>query len=580
MATEKTSNDYREERKARLAKSAKKNAKKSHKVSAPSLSGKAKASIAIVICVALAVVIAVTSCVNLGVFERAKTIKTVSGESYSAVEYEYYYNFLHNYYYSTAQQYDSYYGTGYGYYYTGYDYSKLPEDQQYPGTDYVLDDGSKPTWKEYFEHTALTNLQQYKIMVDLAEADANFTVDEDVIAEAMGQIDEMKETLKTQAESNGSVPVTFSKYLREAYGKGMTEKIFTKIVREQTISSEYSKYLMEQKADEYTLAELEEVYKKDTSAYNCVDFRVFTIAPETVKHENDATQAEKDAANKQASEAAKKKADEMFGKITDEASFIKLAEQYATKEQKESADYTKPEATLMAYTEKATISGSFSEDAVKWLYSADTKAGDKKVFEISGTYYVIYMVKPSYRDDATFPVDVRHILVQFDEEATDAEADKKSKKADAETIATTIKNADDPLAKFLELCETKSDDTASASNGGLIQYLTRGKYVKAFEEWSLDKSRKAGDIEVIETEYGYHVMYFDKSYDKPYWQISIAQTLANEALNDQLDEAMASDAYKVAADDKLIPTLNEKIYNKILNNYYPDVTKAEPSTAA
>lgn len=578
MATEKTSNDYREERKARLAKAAKKNSKKSHKISGKTMSKKTKSTVAGVIAVVLVVLIAAFACNESGVFERMKKIETVAGDSYSAVEYEYYYRYTHNYYYSMAQQYDSYYGAGYGFYYTGYDCSKLPEDQEYPGTDYKLEDGTKPTWKQYFEYTALNQMQQYQVMVDLAEADKNFKLDPAVLEEALGQIDEMKKQLKEQAEKNSTGVVSFNKYLRNAYGKGMSEKVFENIVTTQTIASEYSTYVLEQKSSAYTDAELEEVYKKDTSAYDCVDFRLFSIAPVTPEFEKDATTEEKNAATKQAQEEAKKKAEEMFGKITDEASFIKLAEQYATKDQKEAADYTKPETTLMSFTEKSTVEGSFNEDAIKWLYDQKTPVGEKKLFDVNGTQYIFYMVKPTYRDNDTIPVDVRHILYQFDSEAKDKEADKKSKKNEADAALAAIKEADDKLAKFLEICEKDSDDTGSASNGGLIEYLGKGKYVKAFEAWSLDSARKEGDVAVIETEYGYHVMYFVEKHDKPMWKITIANTLATESLNKQIDTAVASDEYKVAPNNKIVASVNNKVYSSLLETYYAGISKIEPTT--
>lgn len=582
MATEKTSNDYREERKARLAKAAKKNSKKSHKVSARSMSKKTKGTIAAVIAVVAVVAIAVVSCINLGVFARMQKIDTVAGESYSAVEYEYYYRSMHNYYYSMAQQYDSYYGQGYGYYYTGFDYNKLPEDQEYPYEDYKLEDGSKATWKEYLEHAAIKSLQQYTALADMAAKDADFVVEQSTMDEAFAQIDQLKEDIKAQAEQNGGGAVSFGVYLRNAYGKGMSEKIFENIVERETIAGEYSTYLAETKQDKYLAdtAKLEEIYKKDTTAYDCVDFRAFAIAPETADLKEDASQTEKDAAAKQAKEDAKKKADEMFAKVKNEETFIKLAGEYATEEQKKNVDYSKSEATLMAYTDKASIEGSFSADMVKWIFDKNTKAGDKKLFDVSGTQYIILMVKPAYRDDSTIPVDVRHILYQFDEEAKDKEADKAKQKGLAEAALKEIEKADDKLAKFIEICEKDSKDTGSASNGGLIEYLGKGKYVKAFETWSLDANRKEGDLGIVETEYGYHIMYFVQKHANPYWKISIAQTLASEELTKEVDEKIASDAYKVAADDAVIPSLAGKIYENILEQYYPNVKKAEVTTTA
>ena len=89
----------------------------------------------------------------------------------------------------------------------------------------------------------------------------------------------------------------------------------------------------------------------------------------------------------------------------------------------------------------------------------------------------------------------------------------------------------------------------------------------------------SGDVEVIETEYGYHVMYFVKKHPAPYWKISIAQTFANDDLNKMLDDAVASDAYKVA-DAQGLAGINDKLYAKLVENFYPNVTKAEATTAA
>lgn len=585
MATEKTSNDYREERKARLAKAAKKNSKKSHKVS---LSKKAKTAIAAAVAIVIVAAIALAACENSGVFERMKKIETVSGSSYSAVEYEYHYRYIHNYIYSTAQQYDSNYGAGFGLQSTGYDYTKLPEDQIYNGTDYTLKDGSKATWKQYFEFLALNRMQQLEIMVDLSEKDTEFKLDPAALEDANAQITEMKEQLKADAAAQGGTAISFSKYLKLAYGDGMNSTLFEEIVKKQTISAEYSQYLLEKKSDEYINndAILEENYNADKLFFDQVDYRIFTITPVSEKLANDASQEEKDAATAQAKEEAKKKAEKMLAGIKDEESFIKLAEQNATEEQKEVSDYSKSETTLRTHVQNADNGtgtpmnmDGLDKTAIDWLYGKDTKAGDKKVFDINGTQYVVYVVKPAYCDTAV-PADVRHILVQFDEEAKDVEADKAAKKKEAETLLASINAADDKLAKFLEVCESDSDDTASVPDGGLIEFLTRGQYVKAFESWSLDPARKAGDIDIIETEYGYHIMYFVKKYDYPIWKYTISDTLANEELNTMLDDTLLTDEYKVADDNPVVAKLNEKIYESFLVDFYPGVESASSQPAA
>ena len=574
MATEKNSNDYREERKARLAKAAKKNSKKSHKITVGKLSKKAKTAVTAVVAVVIIAAIALAACANSGVFKRMKTIETVSGTSYSAVEYEFHYRDLHNYFYSTAKSYDDYYGAGTGLAYVGYDCSKLPEDQEYPGTDYTLEDGSKPTWKQYIEYTALKRMQQMEIIVDLAEKDTEFELDPAAVEEAKTQISDLKAQLKESAAAQGGTPIAFSKYLRLQYGDGMNTALFEKIVEKQTLFAEYTEYLAETKSDKYLTdtAVLEENYAEQKTAIDCVDYRIFALSPDTSAIAEDATEEEKTAATNQATEDAKKKIDTMFGKITDEASFITLANENATEAQKEAMDFSKSETTLRTYAQSSDASqDGLNQEAIDWLYSADRKAGDKKSFEISGAYYIVYVVKPVYRDDTTLPVDVRHILVQFDTEAKDAAADKEAKKAEAEALLTSINEADDKLAKFLELCETENDDPGSAENGGLYEYVTKGDMVKPFEDWSFDPARKEGNTGIVETDYGYHIMYFVQTHEYPMWKYTIADELANDEVTKMLDEAVASDAYAVAKDNAVIAKLNPGIYDSIISTYYAGI---------
>lgn len=579
MATEKNSNDYREERKARLAKAAKKNSKKSHKISVGKLNKKAKAAVTAVVAVVIVAAITLAACANSGVFERMKTIETVSGDSFSAVEYEFHYRDLHNYFYQSAKSYDDYYGAGAGLQQFGYDTTKLPEDQEYPGSDYTLEDGSKPTWKQFFEHIAIKRMQQIEVICDLAEKDTEFTLDPAALEEAKTQIADMKTQLKESAAAQGGTPISFSKYLRLQYGNGMTSTLFEKIVEKQTMFSEYSAYLAEKKSDGYlaNTALLEENYAEQKTFLDCVDYRIFALSPDTSAIAEDATDEEKTAATKQATEDAKKKAEAMFAKVKDDASFIALAEENALPAQKEALDFSKSETTLRTFAQNsadgqgAPVADGLNDEAIKWLYSADRKAGDKKLFDINGVQYILYVVKPVYRDDVTMPVDVRHILVQFDSEAKDAAADKEAKKKEANALYTSITEADDKLAKFLELCKTENDDPGSAETGGLYEYVGKGQMVKPFEDWCFDSVRKEGDMGIVETDYGYHIMYFVQTHEHPMWKYTIADELANDEVSKMLEESIAADAYTIAKDNAVVAKLNTSIYDSLLSTYYVDV---------
>ena len=306
MATQKTAQDYREERKARLAKSAKQNSKKSHRfVSGGGLSQKTKNTITLIICAVAALAIAVGACFNLGVFERFKTIKTVDGKSYSAVEYEYYYKSTHYYYYNMSQQYDQYYGQGYGAMYTGYDSSKAPEEQEYIGEDYKLDDGTTPTWKQYLEYMALYNLRRSIVLAGMAKT-AGYKATKEEASEAASMLDSLRDNIKESAQQNNGQVVSLGKYLRANYGKGMSESMFQKIVDRETLANSYYNEFIKQTGEGYAAEKIEEEYQKDPAAYNSVDFRIFSIAAEATEAAEGATAEETQAAQTKAAEAAEK----------------------------------------------------------------------------------------------------------------------------------------------------------------------------------------------------------------------------------------------------------------------------------
>lgn len=95
---------------------------------------------------------------------------------------------------------------------------------------------------------------------------------------------------------------------------------------------------------------------------------------------------------------------------------------------------------------------------------------------------------------------VRHILAKIDPEATDPDADKaKAKKRIEDAIARVNKGE-----SFADVARDTSDDT-SASDGGDLGCVPRGKTVKPFEDaaYSLDKGKMSG---VVETQFGFHVL--------------------------------------------------------------------------
>ena len=55
--------------------------------------------------------------------------------------------------------------------------------------------------------------------------------------------------------------------------------------------------------------------------------------------------------------------------------------------------------------------------------------------------------------------------------------------------------------------------------------------VTNFNDWCFDASRKTGDTDIVETNFGYHIMYFVGE-DLPYWRVRVTNTMTNNDLND------------------------------------------------
>jgi protein-export membrane protein SecD len=78
-------------------------------------------------------------------------------------------------------------------------------------------------------------------------------------------------------------------------------------------------------------------------------------------------------------------------------------------------------------------------------------------------------------------------------------------KEEALALATSLQT-EATKRNFADLAKANSDDSSTADNGGDLEYITRGMTVQAFEDaaFSIDDTKIS---EVVETEFGYHILY-------------------------------------------------------------------------
>ena len=112
-------------------------------------------------------------------------------------------------------------------------------------------------------------------------------------------------------------------------------------------------------------------------------------------------------------------------------------------------------------------------------------------------------------------VDVRHILVAVKTSGTDengtaisTEEDWANCLSDAEKILATWEQGAASEDSFALLANTFSEDPGSNTTGGLYTFVAQGQMVKTFDAWCFDPARKAGDVGIVKTEFGYHIIYY------------------------------------------------------------------------
>lgn len=568
------SDNYRQERKDRIAKQSKSSEKKSN-----SHQGAKKAAekvVSVVIAVVVIVAILGASLNFFGVPQRALKAVTIDGKSYSMSELSCYYMQMYNNVANYASSYDSQYGSGYGKMLTGYDTSLSPAEQTTKD-----DDGNEITWDEYFLNEAIENMANVKRYYNAA-VEAGVELSEEDKAEIEKSLDTYKSYIEGQNYS-------LSRYITLIYGKGVTTGLFKRILTEQQIASSYQEQLQDELKGAYTDADIDKVYQEDKSAYDVVSVRWFTIdvesetadtAAETASGEEESSDAER------APLAEELKAQEFIAKIKsqqnyNEETFKATVLEYADKDSEDYETYQNDAATLLQKVDKSSISSNVSEDAANWLYEQDDngnyirQAGDMNAFlnSKSTVVYIFYAVGTPFRDE-TVPASVRHILVQYPTEAAEDVSGEESTDTEETTVSAEVKSeceseAESILAQykdyinenesgvadeeyFGELASKLSDDTGSQKNGGLISDLNNdGSYVANFEDWVFaegeyaGETRTEGDTAIVETEYGYHIMYYVGGHEHPEWYETILDELVGddwEKKQTEFDESFGEDA--------------------------------------
>ena len=135
---------------------------------------------------------------------------------------------------------------------------------------------------------------------------------------------------------------------------------------------------------------------------------------------------------------------------------------------------------------------------------------------------------------------VRHILIKPKGGTTDeagvttySEDEWATALSEAERILKQWQDGEATEESFAVLANTYSEDGGSNTTGGLYEDVhIDSNYVPEFKNWAIDVARKSGDVEIVRTTHGYHIMYFVSGED--YFQRQVGQQLVAERIQEKL----------------------------------------------
>lgn len=431
-----------------------------------------------------------------------QTYFQVGDHDITRLEYNYYFN---NVYSNYLSMYGSYVSM------MGLDTTVDLDEQTYPGNENM-------TWKDYFDQSAVEQIQQIKAMADEARENGfEYDSSEDMAS--------YETEIAAQAES---ASVSESEYYALMYGDYATPSRIETFVEENLLASAYYNHLVEenQPADD----EITAYYEENKNSYDTVTYRSFyfevdtsageetgseettavettTAAEETTVEETtldtaeetaeettaeETTAAEEETETETASEEEtgmtdeeiaaamdelKVQADEMAARLEAGEDFEDLCVEYASEDQKE--NYGGEEDGSL--TEEGSYYGAPSV-AADWLFDESRQEGDITVLESESLnrYYVVQFISRQ-NDEETTNESIGNLLasqvvseyvteIAQEYTVTDVAGDlhyltvpeESTEAAETEIATETDETAETAAAEATETTETAAAETTAA----------------------------------------------------------------------------------------------------------------------
>lgn len=434
-----------------------------------------------------------TTIANSGVRERKTTALTVDSHSISNAELNYFYIDAVN---NFMNQYGSYASL------FGLDTTK-PLNQQ------VVDPETGLTWADDFLSSAKESAKSTYALADAANA-AGFALSE----EQVSSIEQSVANIEVYAKLYGFSDA--ESYLQAMYGKGAAMDSFLEFNKLTALAnayySDYAKNLT------YTDADLRALEAEDPAAFTSFTYNTYYLSASsfltggTTDDEGNTTYSDEEKA------AAAAAAETAVKELTAEG-----VNSVATLDAAIAALPVNVGKTVASNENKDVLGSKLSSVYGDWIRDGARKPGNVASFPSTSTDdegnetvngYNVVLFRGIDDNTVQLP-NVRHILLAFEGGSKDettgqtvySDEEKAAAKAAAEEVLAQWKAGEATEESFAALANDKSAD-GDGTTGGLYENIQPGQMVESFNDWCFDAARKPGDTGIVETQYGYHVMFF------------------------------------------------------------------------
>ena len=157
-------------------------------------------------------------------------------------------------------------------------------------------------------------------------------------------------------------------------------------------------------------------------------------------------------------------------------------------------------------------------------------------------------------DDVT----VRHILISIEENMSDEQ--KAEKRKLSEELLKRLEKGEN----MSDLVNEYSDDPGSKENGGIYTFKYSEPYAREFKDWAF--SAKVGDMDIVETQFGYHIMRLEyRSTFEDKKELARSEIKANklsEYYQNKVKEWLDDPYFNLVKNEKILNKITKKTFEK------------------